>query len=282
MAIRSSRLKAREVREVMRLVGEVREKGRDPVAWREHAGTRLAELTGASLAMSVQARFTRLGPSIMMLANVGWESDSQKQIYYDWLKSPGFITDPYMLAIRVHGNATYFGERRQFVEDRGWYRSEQVSEIRRSGNVDDNIISSVVLPDGSVDQFSLQRPWGAKPFTRHESVLLSIFHRELQRIWIPAAHRHAPVNRLPDYLRRTFDKLINGRSEKEAAEDLGVKPSTLHCYVKELYVRLGVQRRGELFTRFGEYDFAPRLGPPVELRDSDPQAGQMMPATAMG
>jgi DNA-binding NarL/FixJ family response regulator len=131
------------------------------------------------------------------------------------------------------------------------------------GNVDDCVLSSVILPDGSVDQMSLQRAWGAKYFTRHEAVLLSIFHRELQRIWFAAAARQSPITQLPDYLRRTFEKLVDGASEREASAKLGVKQSTLHSYVKQLHSRLGVTSRAELFTRFGSYDFAPRLGPPT-------------------
>jgi hypothetical protein len=263
MSGKSTRLKAREVRDIMRLVGEVREIGRDPMAWRRHAGFRLIELTGANVAISIQPRFSRTGPTIIAMADVGWESPAHQRVYYGWLTSPEFPTDPFMVVMNHHGNSTFIGERRQFVPDRDWYRAPTVSDVRRMGNVDDCLLSSVALPDGSVDQMSLQRPWGAKPFTRHEAVLVSIFHRELQRIWFASVERQAPIMQLPDYLRRTFEKLIDGAGEREAAAKLGVKQSTLHSYVKQLHVRLDVKSRVELLTRFGGYDFAPRLGPPI-------------------
>jgi hypothetical protein len=262
---KSTRLKASEVRDVMRLVGEVREIGRDPMAWRSHAAQGLIGLTGANVAISIQSRFSKHGPDIIAMTDAGYESAEQRQTLYDWLASPEFPTDPYMVAMVQCGNSTFVGGRRQFVDDSDWYRAPTVSEVRRMGNCDDCVLSSVVLPDGSVDQMSLQRQWGAKYFGRHEAVLLSIFHRELQQIWFASAQRKAPINELPDYLRRTFEKLVAGLSEKEAAMQLDVTQSTLHSYAKQLHSRLGVKSRVELLNRFGSYDFAPQLGPPSHV-----------------
>jgi hypothetical protein len=261
MSTKSTRLKASEVRDVMRLVGEVRELGRNPIMWRTHAGRGLMGLTGAHVAISIQSRFSKLGPKILAMNDTGYESAQTRQTLYDWLASPEFPTDPYMVAMVRCGNSTFVGSRRQFVDDSDWYRAPTVSEVRRRGNCDDCVISSVALPDGSVDQMSIQRPWGAKYFGRHETALLSIFHRELQRVWFASAQRQAPVNQLPGYLRRTFEKLISGAGEREAATQLGVTPATLHSYVKQLHLRLGAKKRAELLARFGSYDFAPRLGP---------------------
>ena len=262
MSTKSTRLRASEVREVMRLVGEVREIGRDPMAWRSHAAQRLIGLTGANVAISIQSRFSKQGPTIIAMMDKGYASAKQRQMLYDWLGSPEFPSDPYMLAMNRCGNSTFVGGRRQFVDDSNWYCAPTVSDVRRLSGVDDCVISSVILPDGSVDQMSLQRPWGAKSFGRYEAVLLSIFHRELQEIWFASAERKAPINRLPAYLRRTFEKLVSGVSEREGAKQLGVTQSTLHSYAKQLHSRLGVKSRVELLNRFGSYDFAPRLGPP--------------------
>jgi Bacterial regulatory proteins, luxR family len=259
---KSTRLRATEVRDVMRLVGEVRELGRDPTAWRSHAAMRLMGLTGAVVAFSLQARFSSSGPTVMMLTDIGWESPAQRNAFYGWLASPEFPHDPYMLVMNQLGNSTFVGERRRFVDDEKWYPAVTVSDVRRIAGVDDCLISSVLLPDGSVDQISLQGPWQGTHFRRHHAALVSIYHHELRRIWFASAQRQAPIDRLPDYLRRTFEKLVAGASEKEAAMQLGVTTSTLHSYVKQLYVRLDVKSRGGLITRFGGYDFAPRLGPP--------------------
>jgi DNA-binding NarL/FixJ family response regulator len=47
-------------------------------------------------------------------------------------------------------------------------------------------------------------------------------------------------------LRETLDCLLQGQSEKEAAEQLQLSPATIHQYVIALYRRFGVASRGQL------------------------------------
>ena len=50
-------------------------------------------------------------------------------------------------------------------------------------------------------------------------------------------------------LGQTLTCLLAGHSEKEAAQQLGLSPHTVHVYVKELYRRFGVSSRAELLAR---------------------------------
>ena len=51
-------------------------------------------------------------------------------------------------------------------------------------------------------------------------------------------------------MRSTLEALLQGDSEKQVAARLGLRPSTVHDYVGELYRRYGVRSRGELLARF--------------------------------
>jgi DNA-binding NarL/FixJ family response regulator len=51
-------------------------------------------------------------------------------------------------------------------------------------------------------------------------------------------------------LRQTLDLLLAGDSEKRIALKLGLKPNSIHSYVKVLYRRFNVTSRGELLAKF--------------------------------
>ena len=44
--------------------------------------------------------------------------------------------------------------------------------------------------------------------------------------------------------------LLQGKSEKEVATDLGLSPHTVHIHLTPMYARLGVNSRAELLARF--------------------------------
>jgi len=55
----------------------------------------------------------------------------------------------------------------------------------------------------------------------------------------------APVRLSPQEL-KTLRLLLEGHSEKEVALELGISVNTVHCYVKRIYARFGVNTRAEL------------------------------------
>jgi DNA-binding CsgD family transcriptional regulator len=261
---KSTHLRARDIRDVMRLVCEMRTFDNDPVGWRIHAGKELSRLIGAAVAMTIQANFTPEGPLVAAMTDSGWQDTKQRQVYYGWLASQEFKIDPFMDLVSRLGNTTYGFNRGQVLDDLSWYAAGTVSEVRRAAGVDDCAFSSVSLPDGTVNQFAMHRPWGDTCFSRRDSVLLSLFHHELQRLWIADAQRQSPVQELPPYLRRTLDALLEGYTEKEAATHLKLTTSTIHTYVKQMYRLLKVGNRIELMYKFGSRN----LGPPLTIVSS--------------
>jgi hypothetical protein len=259
LAGRSTRIQHRDILQVMRLVGDVRTFGPDPLAWRQHAATGLSRLTNAAVAISMQGSLGPAGPTIFALTNVGWQSPAHQQIFCDWLQSKDFSSDPLVATLLRLGNATFGWMRRQVIPDPQWYSATRARELRRRAGVDDCAVSSVHLPDGGVDQISLHRSWGDPSFARRDSVLLCLFHRELQRLWFDAAARRSPAEHLPAYLQRTLDTLLQGCSEREAAARLNLTESTLHTYVKQLYAKFKVNSRRELIENFGINISIPRL-----------------------
>lgn len=55
----------------------------------------------------------------------------------------------------------------------------------------------------------------------------------------------APIRLSPQEL-KTLRLLLEGHSEKQVAVELGISVNTVHCYVKRIYLRFGVNSRAEL------------------------------------
>src|ERR1041385_6563677 len=96
------RLKLRDVRAIFRLVGELRELGADPNAWRPHMVKRLLDIVQAQVVVSSEVHFkNNPGKGTMQVVDVGWacnedgktwqiqvERDDEKPENY-WLDAGG-------------------------------------------------------------------------------------------------------------------------------------------------------------------------------------------------
>ena len=78
------RLRLRDVRNVFRLIGEVREMGADPKVWRPHMVKRLRRLFGAEIVISseVHAQTTKV-PGKLKVIDIGWGCDSEDTLFLD-------------------------------------------------------------------------------------------------------------------------------------------------------------------------------------------------------
>src|SRR4051812_45733860 len=76
------RLRLRDVRDVFRLIGEVREMGADPKVWRPHMVKRLHRLFKAEIVVSseVHAQTTRV-PGKLRVIDIGWGCDGDDNLW---------------------------------------------------------------------------------------------------------------------------------------------------------------------------------------------------------
>src|SRR3954453_22324030 len=76
------RLALGDVRDVFRLIGEVRELGADPKVWRPHMVKRLRQLFHAEIVISseVHAQTTRQ-PGTLKVIDIGWGCDSEDNLW---------------------------------------------------------------------------------------------------------------------------------------------------------------------------------------------------------
>lgn len=268
---KSTHLRLSDVRNVFRLLGEVRELGNDPQQWRRYALGGLIRLTGANVGISGLEPVPLQGTldDVRTLVDVGWESPADRQVYIEFMRSGALLTDPTYQFLKDHPAESFARLRRELVDDWTWYRCPTFDRYHRGGGCDDIIYSRQLVPIArSVDMITLRRAWGDTQFDRRSKQLVVMFHMELARLW--RADRTANhgtgltgtsmVGDLPRHLQQLISQLRLGRSEKEAAAALQLSPHTVHSYVRELYRRLEVRSRGEAMAKLQwTYDFVPRL-----------------------
>ncbi|TPV92886.1 MAG: response regulator transcription factor [Myxococcales bacterium FL481] len=264
-----------DAREIFNLVGELRELGHDLMTWRHHLAHRIARLVGAKVCyvMETDMPFNDAADEYLGFVDVGWATAYEREV---WLASCLVYDDnPTAEGLRTIGDISFTLPRHHFADDPTWYRSEYLTEYCRGSNIDHFMISNFAIHRfQAIHGIQLVREWGETPFSPHNLEFVRRFHDELGRLWEDP--RNLAPRKLPPYLRNTMNALAKGQSEKEIADHLGVRPTTVHGYVKTLYRTFRVHSRPELMARLHQRPDYPRL----ELTYSDRlgQVAQAAPA----
>jgi DNA-binding CsgD family transcriptional regulator len=245
-------LRLRDVRSVFRLIGEVRELGADPKAWRPHMVQRLRVLFAAEIVVSseVHAQTTKQ-PGKLRIIDIGWSCDGEGNLIDLHTERDDETLEAWRLAA---------GQVPQGENDEVPVKPLEPVYGGRSF-----VLSQYCLPHiNAVDQLGLHRAFGDAHFSAAEHRLIRLFHVELGRLWKKDALRDAtdPHRDLPPRLSQTLAELLAGRSEKEVAARLELSRHTIHNYVKALHQRFEVCSRGELLAKAGAAnrpDFTPKL-----------------------
>lgn len=262
----SQRLKLSEVRDVFRLLGELRDRGNDAMDWRHHMVERLAGLVGAQVGICTETREIRAADVRPVgIVDAGWTGIQQRAAWERYVAGGRIDPDPTAPFIMTRLARPFTSCRHEMADDGTWYRSDHVQIYRRSSDVDHFIFSYRPLkPSGSEHFIYLLRPWGDRPFEQRQRRLVHIFHQELARILDDDAVRSrdaAPKRALPPRLRETLDGLTAGEGEKQIAARLGLSRHTVHEYIKALHRRFDASNRAELLAHVASQRpaFRPRL-----------------------
>jgi DNA-binding CsgD family transcriptional regulator len=273
-------LKLGDVRQVFRLVGEIRELGADPERWRPHMVQALRRLANAEVVVSSEIHFRKIKTTgAMKVFDIGWGSDPEGKIWKIHTEREDEKPENFWLAAATTpakpATPAADGTARRGDDDGDELVPVRPTESVRGGRY--LIVSQYALPHaGVVDQLGLHRAWDEQPFTTADHKLVRLFHVELGRLWKKDAIRRAkdPATALPPRLSQTLNELLAGSSEKQIALTLDLSRHTIHNYVKALHQRFGVSSRGELLARVGKEkaSFTPKLSmelPREKDRDAD-------------
>jgi len=269
----SKRLRLADVRAIFRLIGECRELGVDSALWRAHMLAELLRLTGGKVAMEgptgMHDKFTRAQP--LPVLDVGWDGPREQGIFQQYMRDRMHLRDPAItrygaqLATLPAGVKSLTRSRRQLADDRAWYTSAAFCEYLRPAGVDDGLMSVVLVADGQAHAIALFRSPSERKFSARDQRLLHIFHTELAPSLETdlAPPGRDPVSQLSPRLRDVLASLLEGDSEKQVAQRLGLTRDTTHQYVKAVYRRFHVNSRAELMARWIRFDRGSRPQAPA-------------------
>jgi DNA-binding CsgD family transcriptional regulator len=248
-------LHSRDIRALFQLLGQLRELGADPAAWRSHLVGTLAGLCGATVAVVTELR---VDPEVAAASSNCSEvvrplqaidhglAPARRERFYRELYFTDHDTDDALEAIVPLYGSRFTILRGDVVDDRRWDRSYVANERFRPFDCDDFVMSMVpVSALGVVSSLELYRGRGAG-FTPRERLVVQLLHEELSRDW-SRGQPHAP--RLTPRQRQVLAQLAQGASEKELAQVLGMSAHTAHDHVKALHRAYGVRSRGELLAK---------------------------------
>jgi DNA-binding CsgD family transcriptional regulator len=208
----------------------------------------------------------------------GWTAE-QHRAWNDYYWRPGNGYGSEFLRRLVNVRARFVTARRQdLMSDAEWYALPEMA-VQRACDVDANLSSFFVAVNlRRLFGIGLHRSWGEPQFTVRERQELRLLHLELIRAWrrrIASPEDQDPAIRdLPERLRQVLWLLCLGRSEKEIAAQLDLRPATVHNHVSRLHQELAVHSRGELLAR------AFRVGGSRPLALPGPEMNQFRPPAA--
>lgn len=163
-------------------------------------------------------------------------------MFVDNLNPPEIGPDPLLTPLaRMSAGGLFVRSRPEMCDDRTWYRSSFVQELRRAAGIDHCLLGGCRLGD-VMPAFTLNRPWGERAFdARDRRIMEIVFAAAVPYMFTPRG--------LPPRLARVLEHLCRGASEKQIAGELGLSTHTVHGYVRELHGRFGVRSRGELIAK---------------------------------
>jgi len=249
---RSDTVSYHELSRALRLANELRELPHGSEQQRVHALDGLCALVDAQVGLWIAGDGQDEKELVIQTAlDRGWSTASERKVFLHYCRAEqrrlGDPAVPALVAKLPAGISTW--TREQLLDDRDWYGSEHVQEIRRAAGVDSFIYAMARSPSIGTPCISLNRPWGARPFTERERRIVDVFHRECRWLHEPSRSVDAALLRgLGPRLCQTLRLLARGLGEKQVAAELGLSPHTVHEYVKTLYRHFGVSSRGELLA----------------------------------
>lgn len=251
-----------DIRDAFRLVRELTEIGADTEQWVAHLFAATDRRIGVPVANRMESKppFSH-APQFVGLMPWGYD-ESAMRIWEQYWKTGGTSRDSSWAPAVKRSRRSLHCTRKELTDDKAWYRSSSVQGERRSVGIDHFVLSHVVLGGARWSHtMVLYRGWGEKPFSERDLQWVRLVHEELGHLWSSADASGAARAALSPRLRDTLQHLLSGDSEKIIADRLGLSTHTVHDYVKEIYKKLQVSNRGELFAhcRKSEAVRRPRL-----------------------
>jgi len=257
--LKSASLRLRDIRALSEMTHECRDRGDDPVAWRQHWFKRLAEFIDADLVVGGELAGLRSGrPRDLGTTAYGWENGFDPG---GWARALELLqTDPdYSPILAEYGRRSAFADGEalrvtEIIPESSWRRSAEFQEVFRAIGVEYSLYCLRSIP-GTADEVNgpvLMRAAGRRNFSRRHKELVREASAMIGPLVGGALARFAepsPVA-LPVRVRQVLQCLLEGDGDKQIAARLYLSPYTVNEYAKRIFTHFGVVSRAELLARW--------------------------------
>lgn len=237
------------------LIGECSELGDDPDAWQDHLADRAERLIGGCTAAFKVLRLEQ-GAPVFDEAVISPASDAHMRAQFAQCLSDGGHRDmPALGTLLPHAFSTGAVSFRYSDLSgglRAFHESPFYDRYLRGVPVGDALAANNVQPTGHLVSVWIMRERCDRAFSEPEESTLVFLNVLLTRLVGTRLTTHGQAARpqLSPRLRQTLDALLAGDGEKQIASLLGLRRSTVHGYIRDLYRHYGVRSRPELMARF--------------------------------
>jgi DNA-binding CsgD family transcriptional regulator len=224
----------------------------------------IQDLFRAKMGAVVDIDPTQSGPNPrpQRVTEVGLTS-SERRALWSYIDDPD-AHDPFLSSVLAGPRQNRVVTRRELVSDDQWYGITLVEDYVLKAGLDD-VLAGVFMIDGGRAGFltSVLRASKDPAFTPAEADTMRLIQQGLagwSRFLIdghsPSApatlrpiHADAFAQRLSPRLRELLQRFIEGKSEQQAADEMGLSRHTVHMHAKRLYKAMNVKTRAELVAK---------------------------------
>jgi DNA-binding NarL/FixJ family response regulator len=227
----------------------------DPTAWQQHLVSGAERIIGGAVSIAGASRIDASGNvqvAETMIANSA--DEDVRRSFEVYVADGGFSLLPELPIVQPviirQGGITY--RQSAVLKRREVHRSAYYQKYVGKHRIEDALSTVQLAADGLVFGISVMRCRGDISFTsRDEGALALITVLVAERLDRTLETRESFGRRsLSPRLREMLDALLDGLSEKEAADRLSISPYTAHEYITALYRRFGVHSRSDLMACF--------------------------------
>lgn len=254
------RVRAADIMKCTEILGRCLEFGADRDRWPLWLMEGLRDLLGAQVVIAAELRGLGEGQPNEAVARfrLGWPSAEAEAKWIAYAQRAEVEHKPeYPVLIKMLSGEQTRGVTLTRDEIWGgpevWSRSRAFTLVHRECGIDDYVFSIRRLPiPGTVGTVWVHRAVGDPGFTPRERRLLSFVHDQLVPLvgGALASGQEPGLSGLPPRPRQVLGLLLEGLSEQEIADDLGLSKATVHEHGTRVYRHFEVSSRGELLARF--------------------------------
>jgi DNA-binding CsgD family transcriptional regulator len=258
---KSNRLRHCDLKAIYRLIGECRDLGADPLAWRRRLLEGILQLTSGRVAYVVGLiGFPGPGLQAAEMVHLGLDGPHQARLFGEHFEFMARGGEDSMLSAfaALPSDRLHTRSHIEMINVDQWQRSESYQRFHRAMDMEPGILSMCPLRIRGVPShhtLSVRRCVNERSFSLRDVRVLDCLHHEIA----PDIGRHLAAadepsaSQLSPRMQETLRCLLDGLSEKQIADQLSISRTTVHEYVTGLYRRFGVNGRAELMARWIRY-----------------------------